>query len=363
MANPVRDSYAIEIGCNTTNSSPTNTPFEFAYNTINQQSGRGILVDTYANYGCSGGTIHDNVVSVKEAGNEGHSTGDAIAIQVRFGGFNIQVYNNQVNVNIGQGQCPAQYFTDNGSDCAGVGIKFNTEAPYAVSNLIAYNNTVTTSTNNASFQAVGLYGAFTDDGTSSFHDNTVTSNSTDFSNAPQSFAFDGCGMNWIFQHNTFIKASNPIGFATYTPVWYCNPLQSGATAATGNMLIDNIYQNGAAPDDIGVSTGSGNAFSYYVKWSYKVNVQNISGQPVSGATVTAVATGGGAETVSQVTDSAGNAQLILTDHYVSGAAVSSAATVGYTPHRVTVTATGCAVSTSPFQLTIHQPTSQTLVCQ
>src|SRR5260370_31870085 len=80
MANPVRDSYAIEIGCNTTNSSPTNTPFEFAYNTINQQSGRGIMVDTYANYGCSGGTRHDNTVSVDEASIEGHPTGDAIAI-------------------------------------------------------------------------------------------------------------------------------------------------------------------------------------------------------------------------------------------------------------------------------------------
>src|SRR5260370_7051501 len=124
------------MGYQTTKSTPTNTPFELAYNTINQQSGRGIMVDTYANYGCSGGTIHDNVVSVKEAGNEGHSTGDAIAIQVRFGGFNIQVYNNQVNVNIGQGQCPAKYYTDNGSDCAGARIKFTTEAPYALTNLV-----------------------------------------------------------------------------------------------------------------------------------------------------------------------------------------------------------------------------------
>ena len=361
MANPVRDSYAIEIGCNTTNSSPTNTPFEFAYNTINQQSGRGIMVDTYANYGCSGGTIHDNVVSVKEAGNEGHSTGDAIAIQVRFGGFNVQVYNNQVNVNIGQGQCPAQFYTDNGSDCAGVGIKFNTESSYTVSNLVAYNNTVTTSTNNASFQAVGLYGAFTDDGTSSFHDNTVTSNSADVATDPGPGVTDGCGMNWIFQHNTFIKASNPQGFNTYQTLYFCNPAQSGATAATGNVFIDNIYQGGAAPDDIG-SSGS-NSYSYYVKWSYNVTVQNSSGQPVPGVTVSAVATGGGTETVSQVTDASGNAQLILTDHFVSGTSASSPITVGYTPHMVTVTATGCKVSSSPFQLTLHQTTNQTLVCQ
>src|SRR5258708_28179756 len=95
MSNPVRDSYAIEIGCNTTNSSPTNTPFEFAYNTINQQSGRGIMVDTYPNYGCSGGTNLDKVGSVKEAGNERPHTSDAVSNKGRFRGFQIPGFHQQ----------------------------------------------------------------------------------------------------------------------------------------------------------------------------------------------------------------------------------------------------------------------------
>jgi len=121
LASPVRDGYAIEFGC----ANKTNIGFEVAYNTINQVSGRGIIVagwNSPTSPGCGLGTIHDNNVTVKEAGNEGYGAGDAIGIQVRFGGHDIQVYNNTVTLNIGSGACPAQFYTDLSSDCGGIGI-------------------------------------------------------------------------------------------------------------------------------------------------------------------------------------------------------------------------------------------------
>lgn len=363
MASAVRDGYGVEILCA---GGLVNTGFEIAHNTINQVSARGIIVDaenTSSPPGCGQGTIHDNNVTVKEAGNEGNGAGDSIGIQVRFGAHDVQIFNNTVTVPVGQGQCPAQFFTDQGSDCGGIGIKLMAATGTAL-NLTATNNTVNATSNSPSFVAAGLYGDFDADPGSYFANNTVSSNSTIVATSPpgSGSGFDGCGNHWVFKNNTFIESANPQGFFTYDGVWYCNPSQAGATDTTNMVFQDNTYQGGASPDDLGVSNGS-NSFSYYVKWSYNVTVQNASGQPVSGATVTAVATGGGSETVSQVTGASGNAQLILTDHFVSGTSAGSPTTVNYTPHTVTVTATGCTVSTSPFTLTLHQTTSQTLICQ
>jgi putative Ig domain-containing protein len=359
MASPVRDGYAIEIGCANSN----NLPFEIAYNTINQASGRGILVAGWSSAtspGCGLGTIHDNVVSVKEAANEGHGNGDAVGIQTRFGAHDIQVYNNTVTLNVGAGMCPAQFATDTGSDCSGTGVKLMGGVPGL--NLTAYNNKVTATSNSPSYFAGALYGDMSADSASYFANNTAFSNSGIIATSPANSAFDGCGNGWTFKNNTLVALSNPQAFHTYVGVYYCNPAQASGTNTDNNVFVDNTYQGGAAPDDLG-GPGQGNPFSYYVKWTYNVTVQNGSGQPMSGVTITAVAGGGGAETVSQVTDASGNAQLVLTDHFASGTSASSPSLVDYTPHTVTITAAGCTVSTSPFQLPIHQITTQTLVCQ
>jgi len=365
MASATRDAYAIAATCNISGAGPQ---WEISYNTINQYSGRGIIAagwNTNTDPGCGSANIHDNVISVKEAANEGYSFGDPTAIQLRFGEHSSNIYNNTITVNGGTGQCPAQFFTDTGSDCAGIGIKIMSSPTGYVgggssgtpmANAV-YNNTVTTTTNttNSSLNVVGLYGDYTADSSSYFANNTVSSNSNPLATSLP----DGCGRNWTFKNNTLIKLSNPQFFFTYDGVWYCN---SGEDT-NGVVFLDNSYEGGAAVDDIGQTGNSGNSYSYYVKWSYNVTVQNGSGQPLSGVTITAVSTGGGTETVKQTTDASGNAQLILTDHFVSGHSASSPTTVNYTPHTVTVTAAGCKVSTSPLQITLHQTTNQTLVCQ
>jgi hypothetical protein len=312
------------------------------------------------------GTIHDNNVHVKEAGNPEGGSGDSIAIQARFGAHDIQVYNNTVTLNVGAGACPQQFYTDTGSNCGGIGVKLSEAAPGgSAAALTAYNNTVSCTSNSSSYVCAALYPVFTADSNSYFKNNNVTSNSILIASDPpgSGSGFDGCAIGWLIQGNTFTKAANPQGFYTYGTEWYCTPGQTGGDSATKEVFLDNIYNNGASPDDLGVPGYSSATYSYYVKWSYNVTVQNGSGQPLPGATVTAVSTGGGTETVSQITDAAGKAQLVLTDHYVSGTSATSPTTVDYTPHTIKVAATGCTVSVSPFQLAIHQTTSQTLVCQ
>jgi hypothetical protein len=350
MSAPVRDGYAIELGCGSNN----DIGFEIGNNVITKAT-RGILVAGWSNSsspGCGLGTIHDNTIFVSEPANESYSLGDPIGIQVRFGAHKIQIYNNNIKLNSGQGACPTNFATDTGTNCIGYGIKLM-GGTNGVNNQ-AYNNTITATTNttDVNFAATGMYGDETSDSLSYFSGNTVTGNSQLVSVSET----DGCGNNWLFKGNTFIEAANPQSFVTTRISWYCNPGQD----TTNTVFLDNTYQGGASPDDLGVP-GSGNTYSYFVRWSYNVTVKNASGNPVSGATVTAIATGGGSETVTGTTDVNGNATLVLTDHSAAGISYSSPTTVSYTAHNVTVTATGCTVS--PFQITLHQTTSQAITCQ
>lgn len=359
MASPVRDGYAIEFGC----ASGSNIGFEIANNTINQVSGRGILVagwNSPSSPGCGLGTIHDNTVTVKEAGNPEGGTGDSIGIQARFGAHDIQIYNNTVTLNTGTGQCPQQQFTDTGSDCGGIGIKLSSNTTGGA-NLTAFNNTITATSNSATLVAAGVYGDFTADPNSYFKNNVISSNSIPITTDPpgSGSGFDGCGIGWTFQGNTITKLPNPQGYVTYGTVWYCNPIQTGGLSATNNVFIDNVYNGGAAPDDIGVS-GS-NTFSYYLKWSYSVRVTNSLGNPVSGASVSAVATGGGSETVSGITDVSGNASLILTQHFVSGTSSTSFSTTSFTPHNLTISKAGCTTLT--YSQSIKATTSDSQILQ
>jgi hypothetical protein len=169
------------------------------------------------------------------------------------------------------------------------------------------------------------------DPNSSFHDNTVTSNSV----LVDVTGTDGCGSNWLFKSNTFVKGANPLGFVSYHTAWYCSPGRD----AGNNVFLDDHWQGGASVDD--VSTGT-NSYSYYVRSYLNVTVQNLLGSPISGASVTAKASAGGSETINQTTDASGQAQLILTDHSAASSSGGAPVITGYTPHTITVTKAGCA---------------------
>jgi hypothetical protein len=110
-----------------------------------------------------------------------------------------------------------------------------------------------------------------------------------------------------------------------------------------------------------VSTGS-NSYSYYVRSYLNVTVQNTLGSPVSGASVTATATGGGSEIVNQVTDASGNVQLVLTDHSAASASGAHPAITAYTPHTITVTKSGCANFSTSLQVTQSMTLPVSLSC-
>jgi len=355
MAAAVHDGYAILIGCGNSPSS-----FEVSGNTINE-AGRGILIDNYSTNnatGCTGvygGTVHDNNVTVNESPDP-EGAADAVGIQARGGANNVDVYHNTVTLNVGSGACPPHFYTDTGSDCEGLAIKLLVIASQGGANLVAHDNTVVANTNTTTITlgATGLYGDGIADSGSSFYNNSVTGNSI----LTSVNGVDGCGDNWLFRNNT-LSSSTPLQtFMTLGNLAYCNTGSSTAHDTNNIVLQDNTYAGSAGQDDIGESyAGSGNPFSYYVKWSYNVTVLN-GATPVSGVTVTAVATGGGTETVSGTTNSSGQATLVLTNHYVTGTTAPGTQT-NFTPHNVTYSGNGCSGSTT---VNITATTSVTLPC-
>jgi hypothetical protein len=96
-----------------------------------------------------------------------------------------------------------------------------------------------------------------------------------------------------------------------------------------------------------------------VKWSYNVTGQKGSGQPLSGVTIAAVSTGGGTETVKPKVPTPPEMRNSFS---VCGRSASSPTTVNYAAHTVTVTAAS-KVRGSRLQTTLHQTTSQTIVCE
>ena len=362
MAAPVRDGYGIEILCNANSTTVLN--FEIANNTVIRSGGRGILMDAEGaqdSMGCGTGTIHDNTINVKEPANEGAGSGDALGVTVRFNASHIQVYNNNITVAVGAGQCPAQFFTDTASDCSGIGIKLQGNVGTSGLDLqnTATNNTVTVTTNGTAFTPVGLYGNSTGGPLSYFSGNTVTSNAVNVASVPNGAGngFDGCGNHWTYKNNTFIEGPNPFSYLTYATLWFCNSStqQPGGSDATGNVFLDNIYSGGAGVDNVGLSTGN-NSFSYFAEWTYTLTVKGSNGLPISGATVTAVGANN-TETIAGTTSTNGQVPLILTDHFTSGTSLSSATTTQYNAHSVTISAPGCP--SLNYSLTITAPTSDT----
>ncbi|GEM_PF-3441130 len=331
MAATVRDGYAISIG----SGSNDNIDFEIANNTIVQSSGRGILVAGNYNADSPGpglGTVHDNNIDVREAEDSGEylrTPGTDVGIQLRFGAHDVQIYSNTITAHAGLNACPSQFPTQTGNDCIAEGIKV-VGGQYAVNNQI-YNNTVTVETTDATLTAAGLYLDGTADSSSTFHNNTVTSNSLIVdANGP-----DGAGSNFNVVSNTFIKGTNPHGFNSIRAGYWTN-------SATENNFIDNNWQNGASGDDLALAGSGGGNYSLYTKWYLNVNVQNSSTSlPISGATVTVNATGGAAETVSGTTDGSGNARLTLTQFKRYGVTYPATSNYNqYTPHTITVSKTG-----------------------
>ena len=341
MASPIRDGYAIAIGSGIA----ANVGFEIARNTIVQSSGRGILVagDYNANSPGPGlGDVHDNSVDVREAEDTGeylNAPGTGVGIQLRFGAHDVKIYNNNVSVHAGKDACPAQFPESTGSDCMAIGIKV-IAGQTAINNQV-YNNAVTAETNDpaSNLNAIGLYGDGISDGSNIFYGNTITSNSilADVNDN------DGGGSGFIFKSNNFIKGANPQNFHS---IKVGNWIQS----STDNVFLDNIWSNGAGVDDILNAGSSDNGtfgnYSLFSKWYLNIAVKDASTNlPVIGANVSAIA--GVNETIAGITDTNGNAQLVLTDYKRYGTTYPATTNyLQYTPHNLTIKKAGYDDNTS-----------------
>ena len=346
MAAPVRDGYAIGIGAGAN----VDIGFEVAGNTIVQSSGRGIIVAGDADADSPGpgdGTIHDNYISVRESEDAGEypGPGNAIGICLRFGAHDVQVYGNTVLAYAGADTAPPQFPTSNGGACTCIGVKVMA-GQYAVNNQV-YDNVVTVSTTDAAYTAEGLYADGTSDGSNVFLSNTVTSNSIIVSTND----FDGGGSGFQFVSNTFVEGNSPQGFVSIQAGYWTQP-------STGNVYLDNTWQGGASGDDVGLCSSGGAAYSLATEWYLNLTVVDSTGKPIAGATVTAVATGGGSDTETAATDISGKARLMLTQFQCSGTTYPPASSYTYcTPYTLTVSSPGYASATR----TVTATGSQSLV--
>ena len=261
--------------------------------------------------------------------------GTSVGIQLRFGAHTTKIYNNTVVAHAGV--CPATFATQTGSNCEGEGEGIKViGGTYAVGNLV-YNNTVKAVSNSSSpdLWAIGLYGDGVSDGSNIFSSNTVTSDTI----LADCNGDDGGGSNFKFISNTFIRGPNPQGFHSIRLIAWAN--------ATGNTFLDNNWQGGATSNDLTATTGGGGFnYGYTSQFYLSVTAQDSGGNPLSGVNVSAVATGGGTETVSGITDGSGHVRLTLTQFSCVGQTSSGAAYTNYTPHSVTASRSGYPAATA-----------------
>jgi len=352
MDTPVRDGYAISIA------SPNNEDigFEIANNTIIQISGRGILINGFLDENSPGpgnGTIHDNYIDVREAHDayEYNAPGSSTGICLRFGAHNIKVYNNTVKAWAGKNVVQTS-FTFNSPDCIARALKIHSGKNGK--NIEVYKNIVEVNTTDAYLTASGIY-AISDTGVSAentvFHDNTVTSNSiiVDLNSD------DGSANYVTLRSNTFIKGANPLGFHSIRAGYWTGQ-------SIGNVFLDNRWENGASKDDVLLSGSGGANYSLYTKWYLDVTAKDQNGQTIAGASVSASATAGAAETVAAVTDSTGKARLELTEFYRYGMTYPPSSNYNYyTPHTITVSKDGFETATQEITMDASKSLTVTLI--
>ncbi len=340
MASPVRNGYGIVIG----GASHGEVGFEIAHNTIVQSSGRGILVGgDYSDDspGPGPGDIHDNFVDVRESADSGEyagTPGASTGICIRFGAHHVRVHHNRIRAWAGANAAPPQFATQKGAACIARGLKIHS-GPTGRGNVVC-DNVVTATTTDAAYPASGIY-ATGDTGRGEgavFRRNVVVSNSiiVDLNGA------DGAGSHQTFTSNVFARGDDPQGFHAVRAGYWTSP-------AVGNLFVDNRWVGGADPDDLALSLSGGASYGLTVRSHLDLRVTDANGNPIGDATVTAAATGGPTEVLSGTTDANGRVRLVLTDYTRSGVTYPPTSEYArYTPHLVTISASGYPSETKTF---------------
>ena len=184
---------------------------------------------------------------------------------------------------------------------------------------------------------------------------TVIRNNRFFSNSVHFYGY-AYGGGYQFRSNTFRVEGTPVSYSTL--------FLANNNNMSGNVLLDNIFENGASLDNVslrgycqGATCG---VFEFYIKWYLDLTVRDQSGNPVTGASVTASATGTFGETVTAATDSQGKARLVLTQKrwYNTADDLRNSKYDYYTPHIITASFGGQSASA-----TVNMTSSRELTLQ
>ena len=127
------------------------------------------------------------------------------------------------------------------------------------------------------------------------------------------------------------------------------------------LLIDPTFTGGATKDSNNLATWASNnpssSFHYTIQWTYTITVKgSSSGNPISGATVTAKDSQGSQE-CSGTTNSSGMFSCVLNDTRY-GAATGQYTTTSFNPFAISVSGAGCG--TLNYNRTILTTTSETV---
>ena len=214
-----------------------------------------------------------------------------------------------------------------------------------------YENSVNLSTTDASARAIGIYAAAPQTGL--FRNNFFESNNMGaWITNPY-----GIGNNGQYISNTFSKGANPLEYHTFYMGYCCG------FPADNHVFTDNQFTNGASMDDIYLFSNQSDHYSYTVKWYLNVNVVNQNNNPITGALVSADATGGGAEHVEALTDSSGKVKLELTQFYREGYSLRINPVSNYTyfaPHTITISKLGYDTHSETVSLSQSKQITATL---
>ncbi len=277
---PVRDGYA--IGISGTNNSCSDGTLIYD-NTINQQNGRGIIVDGWTgneSYGPGNIEMYGNHITVKEGWDcEYDRPGTAAGIRLRFGAHDVYAHDNEIYGLAGTGVAVG---SEPGKDGAtAIGIYSGSSLPYGLNNRFE-NNYVEVSTNDARYPAIGLYVAGGDQNTSAafsqFLNNTIVSN-----NKPIRIGYsDGGGSQADFDSNTIVRGDNPLDFHTYTVGYWI-------FGAHHIDFLDSIVEGGASAQDIVFDSACEGSCANYenitLSWTLNLQVENSGANRIEGASV------------------------------------------------------------------------------
>ncbi len=301
-------------------------------NYIHTTDGLGILVDNEV----QDVEVYSNTINVQmgpksEYGSGYFAWGIKCRIPPGTNSYNLKVHDNDITTQTGDGLV---------DQAAGIGIY---DGPSNLNNEFYNNNIkaiITPSTKPKYAYGIAVAGYVAANTGSKIYNNTITSNNINI----QFSTYDGQGADGlVFSSNTLIKGDSPINYHT---------IGEGFSnyAAKNEIFIDTKVLNGADVHDIvQTSQSGGGTYSLYFKWYLDTLVKDNAGNAVSGATVSAVAKGGGTESPTATTDSSGRARLELTEYFQQGNVLggTTPTKTSYTPHDITVSKSSLPTFTLP----------------